>query len=113
MILSTKTLEGLEQALTLIMSELMAERMVEHFKTPEAVIEAFENRYSNEFMKIKGMTEGKLEGYYNLYEERIQGQEAIMKLTPLGFTPGQAKDIYNKYDDMDLIMEMIDKRWDV
>ncbi|HDR7260264.1 TPA: AAA family ATPase [Bacillus paranthracis] len=108
MILNTKTLEGLEQALGLIMSELMAERMVEHFKTPEAVIEAFENRYSTEFMKIKGMTEGKLEGYYRLYEQKIQGQEAIMKLTPLGFTPGQAKDIYMKYKDMELIMEMLD-----
>ncbi|HFJ9299707.1 TPA: AAA family ATPase [Bacillus paranthracis] len=108
MILNTKTLEGLEQALGLIMSELMAERMIEHFKTPEAVIEAFENRYSTEFMKIKGMTEGKLEGYYQLYEQKIQGQEAIMKLTPLGFTPGQAKNIYRKYKDMDLIMEMLD-----
>lgn len=108
MILDTKTLEGLEQALTLIMSELMAERMIEHFKTTEAVIDAFENKYSKEFMKIKGMTEGKLEGYYQLYGEKIQGQEAIMKLTPLGFTPGQAKDIYRKYGDMDLIMEMLD-----
>lgn len=54
MILNTKTLEGLEQALELIMSELMAERMVEHFKPPEEVIEAFENGYSTEFMKIKG-----------------------------------------------------------
>lgn len=108
MILNTKTLEGLEQALELIMSELMAERMIEHFKTPEAVIEAFENKYSTEFMKIKGMTEGKLEGYYELFNERISGQEAIIKLTPLGFTPKQAKDIYNKYKDIEQIMEMLD-----
>ncbi|MET3658590.1 AAA family ATPase [Sporosarcina psychrophila] len=109
MILDTKTLEGLEQALGLIMSELMAERMVEHFKSASAVIEAFESKDSEEFMKVKGMTKGKLEGYYQLYGEKIQGQEAIMKLTPLGFTPGQAKDIYEKYKDMDLIMEMLDE----
>ncbi|MEV5040275.1 hypothetical protein CN563_19765 [Bacillus sp. AFS026049] len=72
------------------------------------VIEAFENRYSTEFLKIKGITEVKLEGYYNLFDERISGQEAIMTLTPLGFTPKQAKDIYKKYCDLDLIMEMLD-----
>ena len=108
MIFDIKSLEGLEQALTLIMSELMAERMIEHFKTPEAVIDAFENRYSIEFMKIKGVTEGKLEKYYKLFEERISGQEAIIKLTPLGFTPKQAKDIFNRYKDMEQIMEMLE-----
>ncbi|HDR3650352.1 TPA: AAA family ATPase [Bacillus anthracis] len=108
MILDTKTLKGLEQALTLIMTDLIAERMIDHFKTPEAVIEAFENRYSIEFLKIKGVTEIKLKEYYQLYKERISGQEAIMALTPLGFTPKQAKDIFKKYGDMDLIMEMLD-----
>ncbi|MED3789408.1 hypothetical protein P4576_19695 [Peribacillus frigoritolerans] len=49
-----------------------------------------------------------MEGYYNLFDERISGQEAIMTLTPLGYTPKQAKDIYKKYCDMDLIMEMLD-----
>src|SRR5699024_8339737 len=108
MILDTKTLNGLEQALGLIMTELMAKRMVEHFETPEAVINAFENKYSNEFLQIKGVTEVKLLGYYDLYEEKISGQEAIMKLTPLGFTPKQAKEIYKKYGEMDLIMEMLE-----
>lgn len=108
MILDTKTLKGLEQALTLIMTELIANRMVNHFKTPEAVIEAFENRYSTEFLKIKGITEQKLTEYYEKFEEKISGQEAIMKLTPLGFTPKQAKDVYKKYGDIDLITELLD-----
>ncbi|MFS8601541.1 AAA family ATPase [Priestia megaterium] len=108
MILDTKTLKGLEQTLTLIMTELMAGRMVKHFKTPEAVIEAFENKYSTEFLKIKGVTEAKLTEYYDKFEQRISGQEAIMALTPLGFTPKQAKNIYKKYGDMDLIMELLD-----
>ncbi|MFJ5751658.1 AAA family ATPase [Peribacillus frigoritolerans] len=108
MILDTKTLKGLEQALSLIMSDLIAKRMVEHFGTPEAVIEAFENRYSTEFLKIKGVTETKLDEYFWKFDERISGQEAILALTPLGFTPKQAKDIYKKYGDIELIMEMLD-----
>lgn len=108
MILDTKTLEGLAQALKLIMSPLMAERMLEHFGEAEKVIEAFENKCSKEFMEIKGMTEEKLENYYELFDEKISGQEAIMKLTPLGFTPTQAKSVYNKYKDMELIMKMLE-----
>ncbi|MDK7419264.1 AAA family ATPase [Bacillus paranthracis] len=108
MLIDTSTAKGLEQALTLIMTDLMAGRMIGHFKTPEAVIEAFENRYSTEFLQIQGMTEEKLENYYDLYEEKISGQEAIMELTPLGFTPKQAKDIYKRYKDMEQIMEMLD-----
>lgn len=108
MVLDMKSLEGLEQALGLIMTDLMAQRMVEHFTVPEKVIEAFENRDSIELMKVKGMTVGKLEEYYQSYEEKIRGQEAIMKLTPLGFTPNQAKNVYKKYNDMELIMDMLD-----
>lgn len=107
-ILDTKSMKGLEQALALIMSELMAQRLVRHFETPEAVIEALESRNSEELMKIKGMSENKLEDYYSSFEEKISGQEAIMALTPLGFTPKQAKSIYKKYGDMEVIMEMLD-----
>lgn len=107
MILDTKSVKGLGQALKLIMTDLMATRLIDHFGTPEAVIEAFENEYTNQFMEIKGMTEDKLVDYYYKYEKKISGQEAIMKLTPLGFTPKQAKSIYKRYQDIDKIMEIL------
>ncbi|MFS8185616.1 helix-hairpin-helix domain-containing protein [Rossellomorea marisflavi] len=94
MIIDTKTPQGMEQALTLIMTDLMAKRVVEHFKTAEATTEAFENKQTEEFMKIKGITEDKLDSYYKLYEEKILNFEAITKLMPYGFTAKEAVEIY-------------------